>query len=266
MKAVDVNVLRTRADAIRRFFDMTDAARLLMPAVEALDWSAAVAAHFPRFNLEWHIIPASTAVPFDEKYRRRMYPAAPATFDVRDPHGCSTRKLLVAGHQEHQGRMVAVETTTKPNYSAPDRSFYGTPYGHDRTTDPLAPYMVDAGFLHGTRYGHNFLSLTRLIELVDRDWRGRRVLPAGYHVSLCPPVTFNFIGTLFHAEWSATSSLELGFYIDARKNAELFVVGPNGPGDVSYVDRIDTHPDWSTFGFRLALVPDVTGEETFDDG
>jgi len=39
----------------------------------------------------------------------------------------------------------------------------------------------------------------------------------------------------------------------------------NGPGDVSYVDRIDTHPDWSTFGFRLALVPDVTGEETFDD-
>jgi hypothetical protein len=74
---------------------------------------------------------------------------------------------------------------------------------------------------------------------------------------------FNFIGTLFHAEWSATASVELGFYMDARKDAALFVAGPNGPGDFSYVDRIHTLPDWSTFGFRLALVPDVTDEETF---
>jgi hypothetical protein len=44
------------------------------------------------------------------------------------------------------------------------------------------------------------------------------------------------------------------------------VVGPNGPSDFSYVDRIETHPDWSMFGFRLALVPDVTGEETVNDG
>jgi hypothetical protein len=125
--------------------------------------------------------------------------------------------------------------------------------------------MREAGFLYGTRFGHTFLSLMRLMTLVDDDWRRRRVLPAGYHVSLCPPVMFNFIGTLFHAEWSATASVELGFYIDPRKDAELFVAGPNGPGDFSYVDRIHMLPDWSTFGFRLALVPDVTDEGTVND-
>ena len=93
----------------------------------------------------------------------------------------------------------------------------------------------------------------------------RRVLAAGWHVSLHPPVIFNFIGTL-SPRVGATSSLELSFYMDARKDAELFVVGPNGPSDFSYVDRIETHPDWSMFGFRLALVPDMTGEETFHDG
>jgi hypothetical protein len=118
MNVVEVNVLHTRADAIRRFFELPDGSELLMPDVEALEWSAAMAAHVRDFNLEWHIIPA-------------------------------------------------------------------------------------------------------------------------------------------------TSSLELGFYMDARKDAELFVVGPNRPGDFSYVDPIETHPDWSPFGFRLALVPDVTGEETF---
>ena len=266
MNVVDVNVLHTRAEAIRHCFDIPGSAELLMPHMKALDSSPAMAAHVRDFNLEWHIIPASTAVLFDEPYRWRMYPTAPATFEVRDPRGCSTRDLLVAGHGHHQGRMVAVETTIKPDYSTPDRSFYGTLYGHDPTTDPLAAYIGEAGFLYGSRYGHDFLSLMRLIRLVDDDWRRRRVLPAGYHVSLCPPVVFNFIGTLFHTEWSATSSLELGFYMDARKDAELFVVGPNGPSDFSYVDRIETHPDWSMFGFRLALVPDVTGEETVNDG
>ena len=33
---------------------------------------------------------------------------AAATFDVRDPHGCSTRELLVAGHRQHQGREETV--------------------------------------------------------------------------------------------------------------------------------------------------------------
>jgi hypothetical protein len=263
MNVVEVNVLHTRADAIRRFFELPDGAELLMPDVEALEWSAAMAAHLRDFNLEWHIIPASTSVPFDEQYRQRMYPTAPATFEVRDAHGCSTRESLVAGHRQHQGRVVAVETTTKPDYSTSDRSFYGTVYGHDRTADPLTPYMGEAGFRHQTRYGHNFLSLTRLVQLVDNDWRRRRVLPAGYHLSLCPPVIFNLIGTVFHAEWSATSSLELGFYIDAHNNAECFMVGSNGPGDFGYVDRIGTPPDWSTLGFRLALVPDVPVEERF---
>ena len=80
-----------------------------------------------------------------------------------------------------------------------------------------------------------------------------------------PARHLHFIGTL-SPRVGATSSLELSFYMDARKDAELFVVGPNGPGDFSYVDRIETHPDWSMFGFRLALVPDMTGEETFHDG
>src|SRR5882762_8264508 len=171
MNVVEVNVLHMRADAIRRFFELPDGAELLMPAVEALDWSPAMAAHFRDFNLEWHIIPVSTSVPFDQQYRRRLYRTAPATFDVRDPHGWSNRELLVAGHHAHQGRMVAVETTTKPDYSTADRSFYGTLYGHDRTADPLAPYMGKAGFLYETRYGHNFLSLGQLIALIDSDWR-----------------------------------------------------------------------------------------------
>jgi len=123
--------------------------------------------------------------------------------------------------------------------------------------------LDEAGFLHQTRYGHSFLSLTRLIQLVDNDWRRRRVLPAGYHLSLCPPVIFNLIGTVFHAEWGATSSLEVGFYMDAHNNAECFMVGSNGPGDFGYVDRIGTPPDWSTLGFRLALVPDVPVEARF---
>jgi hypothetical protein len=108
MNAVEVNMLHVRAEAIRRFFNLPHCAELVMRDVEALDSSTAMAAHFRDFNFEWHIIPASTAVPFDEQDRRRMDRTAPATFDVHDPHGCSTRELLVAGHRQHQGREETV--------------------------------------------------------------------------------------------------------------------------------------------------------------
>src|SRR5258708_16946249 len=108
MNVVEGDVVLTGAYAILRFFGVTDGASLRRPDVEALNWSATIAAHVRDFNLEWHIIPASTAVPFDEQYCRRMYGTAPAGFDVRDPRGCSTRELLVAGHRRHQGRVVAV--------------------------------------------------------------------------------------------------------------------------------------------------------------
>lgn len=47
-----------------------------------------------------------------------------------------------------------------------------------------------------------------------------------------------------------------GFYMDVHASAQCFVVGPNGPGDVSYVQIIETATDWEMFGFRIALVPD----------
>ncbi|MBD0325690.1 MAG: hypothetical protein ICV68_04630, partial [Pyrinomonadaceae bacterium] len=143
-----------------------------------------------------------------------------------------------------------------PRYLPDNRQFYGTPYGHDASADPFAPYMGQAGMMNGTRYSHNYLSLRAFISVVNDDWRARRLLPAGYRATVCPPAVFNLIGTIFHPEWSETETLELGFYRDPAGNATCYMVGSNAPNDFSYIDEIEGEGDWSLAGFRLALVPE----------
>ncbi len=144
----------------------------------------------------------------------------------------------------------------KPRYLPGIRQFYGTTYGHDPTADPLAPYMGRAGMMNGTRYAHNYLSLREFVRVVDGDWRVRRLLPRGYRVTVCPPAVFNLVGTVFHPEWSETETLELGFYRDQHGNATCYAVGPNGPGDFSYVTEVEGDSEWALAGFRVALVPE----------
>ena len=74
-------------------------------------------------------------------------------------------------------------------------------------------------------------------------------------MTLCPPVVFNLIGTVFHPEWSETESLEVGYYAEDQ-SAQCYVVGADGPMDFSYVEPLETATDWKMLGFRIALVPD----------
>jgi hypothetical protein len=82
-------------------------------------------------------------------------------------------------------------------------------------------------------------------------------MPPGYRLTICPPVVFNLVGTIFHPEWSETESLELGFYRDENNNAKCYAVGSNAPGDFSYIHEIETESDWALLGFRTALVPET---------
>jgi len=247
--------MRFREARLRDYFGLQNDKVLRDPSVTVPPITPALAAHFSMFNFEWHVIPSAHTVPFDDRYHGRLYARAPITFTAPSPHHPSVRDLLAAGHRRHQGRTVAVETTMKPAYLHGRGQCYGSAYGYDATADPLAPYLDRAG-LGATRYGHNYLALHALTDLIEDDWRARGLLPAPYRVTICPPVVFNLIGTVFHREWSETESLEVGFYIGAHASAQGFVVGSNGPGDFSYVQIIETATDWKMFGFRLALVPD----------
>ncbi|HLM57390.1 MAG TPA: hypothetical protein VK422_14850 [Pyrinomonadaceae bacterium] len=208
------------------------------------------------FQIEWHLIPSHEAVPLDDAYFARLYPAAPHDFARPREHGASFRERLTEGHRAHQGRVVGVETTRKPRYLPGNRQFYGTAYGHDPTADPFAAYLGRAGMMNGTRYEHNYLTLREFVRVVNEDWRARRLLPRGYRVTVCPPAVFNLVGTLFHPEWSETETLELGFYRDAQGNATCYALGPNAPGDFSYITEIEGDTEWALAGFRVALVPE----------
>ncbi|HEX8852629.1 MAG TPA: hypothetical protein VF754_04035 [Pyrinomonadaceae bacterium] len=208
------------------------------------------------FQIEWHIIPAAGAVPLDEHYFARLYPSAPRDFARTREHGASYRERIVEGHARLQGRIVGIETTAKPRYLPGNRQFYGSPYGHDASGDPFAAYMGRAGMMNGTRYAHNYLSLRTFLRVVNEDWRARSILPAGYRVTVCPPAVFNLVGTIFHPEWSETETLELGFYRDEAGNATCYAVGPNAPGDLSFISEVEGEAEWSLAGFRLAVVPD----------
>src|SRR5262245_18586441 len=56
-------------------------------------------------------------------------------------------------------------------------------------------------------------------------------------------------------EWSETATLELSAPFDVRGNAIGLTVGSNQSGDFSYVRRLDTDPDLTRLGFRIALLP-----------
>jgi hypothetical protein len=246
-----------RAQSLREFFKLETDAVLVMPEEAAkLELQPETMEGLAHFNIEWHIIPPDTTLPLDDAYMSRLYPLAPRDFRKEHEHGPSYRAQIVTGHERHQGRIIGVETTAKPRYLPENRQFYGTVYGHDASADPFAAYMGQAGMMNGTRYAHNYLSLREFIRVVNEDWRERRLLPANYRVTVCPPAVFNLVGTIFHPEWSETETLELGFYRDPAGNATCYAVGSSAPGDFSYINEVEGEDDWSLAGFRLALVPE----------
>jgi hypothetical protein len=244
-----------RVERLREFFEAGADAAILAPDAAKFELPPQTLEGLAHFNIEWHVIP-STAVALDDAYMARLYPLAPRDFTKEHEHGPSYREQLVKGHARHQGRIIGVETTIKPRYLPGNRQFYGSLYGHDPSADPFAAYMGRAGMMNGTRYAHNYLSLWEFIRVVNEDWRARKLMPAGFRATVCPPAVFNLVGTIFHPEWSETETLELGFYRDPQGNATCYGVGSNAPGDFSYINEIEGEGDWSLTGFRLALVPE----------
>ena len=246
-----------RQARLREFFGLGPGAELIAPEAAELKLSPEAEEGLRHFNIEWHVVPSAEAAPLDDAYFRRLYPSATHEFARAHEHGPSYRERLTEGHRPLQGRVVGVETTAKPRYLPGNRQFYGTSYGHDPAADPFAPYMGRAGMMNGTRYAHNYLSLREFVRVVNDDWRARRILPAGYRLTVCPPAVFNLVGTIFHPEWGETETLELGFYRDAQGNATCYAVGPNAPGDFSFISVVEGDAEWSLMGFRVALLPDV---------
>ena len=246
---------RQRDAQLRQFFRLSDTVDLGGPPLPTRpDHSRAA---FEHYGFEWFRVPSNDAVPFDDEYARRLYPTAGPALRAPLHHGDSLFALLRAGHRKHAGQLIAVERTQKPGYLPGNQQFYGTAYGFASTADPLVEYMGRAGFTTRTRYDHNYRTLSQLIRLIQQDWDTAGWLPAGYRVSICPPAVFNLVGTVFHPEWGETASLELGFYRDDHGNAQCFSVGPNGPGDFSFVHQVETESEWPLLGFRLALVRDA---------
>jgi hypothetical protein len=245
-----------RAERLREFFETGPDVELIPQTAANFELPPEVSAGLNHFNIEWHIIPTAQALPLDDAYLARLYPSAPRDFTKAHEHGPSYRERIVAGHSQHQGLVIGVETTQKPRYLPENRQFYGTIYGHDSSSDPFTAYMGRAGMMNGMRYAHNYLSLREFIRVVNEDWRARSIMPAGYRATVCPPAVFNLVGTVFHPEWSATETLELGFYRDAQGNATCFAVGSSAPGDFSYITIVEGEDEWSLTGFRIALVPE----------
>jgi hypothetical protein len=247
-----------REQKLRDFFEIDSETELISREVaESFAVGESIAAHLESFQIEWHIIPAARAVDIErDDYRRRLYPMIKRKLNPLEYRRTSSYRAVINGHQRHQGRIIGIETTPKPRYLPGNRQFYGTPYGFEPSADPFALYMERAGLVSGTRYGHNYRSLREFVRRVNEDWRVRSLMPRGYRVTICPPVVFNLIGTIFHREWSETESLEIGFYRDERDNAKCYAVGSNAPGDFSYIKEIETDSDWTLLGFRTALVLD----------
>jgi hypothetical protein len=250
------SLLEERAAKLRETFGLGPGTELLCADAKKSELTAPVAEHLDYFNIEWHIIPSAEAVPLNDAYMARLYAMAPRDFTHPREHGLSYREAIIRGHKIHQGHIVGVETTVKPRYLPGNRQFYGTPYGFDASADPFAFYLGRAGMTNATRYAHNYLSLREFLRVANEDWRRRSLLPTGYRLTICPPAVFNLIGTIFHPEWSATETLELGFYRDEQGNATCFATGSNEPGDFSYINEIELETDWTLLGFRTALVPE----------
>lgn len=244
-----------RAHRLRDFFELSGEAQSFKTDADKFELTPEAIEGLNHFNMEWHIIPSEEELPVDEAYLSRLYPLASRDFTKAHEHGPSAHDRIIEGHKRHQGRVVGVETTVKPGYLPNNRQFYGTLYGHDAAADPFAPYMGRAGMVSGTRYAHNFLSLREFVRIVGEDWRARKLLPAGYRITVCPPAVFNLVGAVFHPEWS-TGTLELGFYSDEQGNATCYAVGSNAPGDFSFISEVEGEAEWSLMGFRIALLPE----------
>ncbi len=242
---------------IRNFFGLESNTSLVSEeAVESFEASEKIARHLEYFNIEWHVIPSENSVSvLNESYGKQLYPLVLRETNPNEYKKTSSYRSILTGHGQHQGRIVGIETTMKPRYLPKNNQQYSTPYGHE-PGDPFAPYMQRAGFTSGTRYGHNYATLRKFVNLVNEDWEKRDLMPEGFHLTICPPVIFNLIGTVFHPEWSQTESLELGFYRDESGNANCYIVGSNAPDDFSYIEEVDTASDWTYLGFRMAIVPD----------
>lgn len=251
-------LLKERESKLREFFEISPETELISPEItESFNVSAHVEQHLENFNFEWHIIPSAEAVPIEtEEYRNRLYPFIKPAHLPPDYHTTSSFRAILDGHKRHQGHIIGVETTQKPIYLPDNRQFYGTQYGFNEQTDPFKNYLGRANFTSGTRYSHNYASLRAFVNLVTNEWRERNLMPEGYRLTICPPVVFNLIGNVFHKEWSATETLELGFYRDENGNAKCYAVGSNAPNDFSYIHEIETSSDWTLLGFRTALVPE----------
>jgi hypothetical protein len=249
-------LLDERLKTLREFFGNGQNPETSTTEAVQFDLSSEVTEGLARFNIEWHYIPSAEEAPIDDAYVARLYPRAPRDFGIEREHGPAYRDHLTKGHRQLQGRVVGIETTQKPRYLPGNRQFYGSVYGHDPSQDPFAVYMGLAGMMNGTRYAHDYLSLREFIRVVSEDWRVRKLLPAGYRVTVCPPAIFNLVGTIFHPEWSETETLELGFYLDDDGNATCYAVGSNSPGDFSYINQVEGEGEWSLMGFRVALVPE----------
>jgi len=254
--------LDARAQTIRDTFGLGSRDEFLAAPLGRLDISDDVRQRLRAFNIEWHVIPPSSLVPFDESYLARMYPLRSRDFHEPPYERLSVHEILTSAHRRIQGTIVGVESTQKPMYRPENcQQFYGTTYGFDPTCDPFAPYIERAGLKSGprfinSRFSHTPGSLRSLGTVINADWQELGLIPAGYQFNICPPTAFNLIGMLFHREWSESATLELSAHFDARGNAIGLTVGSNQPGDFSYVRRLDTDPDLSRFGFRIALVPD----------
>ena len=249
--------INERENKLRDFFGLgTDGELISREAVESFNVSPQIAEHLRRHNIEWHVIPSASAVPIDsDDYRARLYPSLKFDPANRDYQKTASYRAIMSGHERHQGRIIGVETTVKPKYLPGNRQSYGTAYGFEPRADPFAAYFGQARMMSGTRYAHNYTSLRNLVNVITEDWTRRGLMPTGYRLTICPPVIFNLIGTIFHPEWSETETLELGFYRDENGNAKCYAVGSNAPRDFSYIREIETESDWALLGFRTALVP-----------
>ena len=253
--------LNARAGIVSESFGITSRQDFTSDALRRLDVSDELAQRLEdAFNIEWHVIPPVHLVPFDAAYLAKMYPYRSRTFEQDGYETISVRRMLEAAHQRVQGRIIGVETTQKPTYLPGHTQFYGTTYGLDPTFDPLGAYFEKAGLTSGprfinSRFAHTPATLRSLGSVVNPDWKARGFIPAEYELGVCPPTVFNLVGLLFHPEWSQTATLELSAYHDDRGNAIGLAVGSNGPGDFSYVRRLETGADLTQLGFRVALVP-----------
>ena len=250
--------IKEKENKLRDFFELGAGSELISrKTAEQFNVSPQIAEHLRRHNIEWHIVPSALAVPIDtDDYRGRLYPNLKFDATNRDYQKTASYRAIMSGHERHQGRIIGVETTVKPKYLPGNRQFYGTTYGFEPRADPFAAYFGQARMMSGTRYAHSYTSLRNLVNLITEDWTRRGLMPNGYRLTICPPVVFNLVGTIFHPEWSQTESLELGFYRDENGNAKCYSVGSNAPGDFSYIHEIETTADWALLGFRTALVPE----------